>query len=525
MGGFAQISAGSVGSGAANAGYITRPAAAEEEDELYHNAPKDVEEAETWEDTRIRLRSWAEQVEAEEKARHGNRVGQPRTHYRGILSYEDKIETEAARADAQEFLEKEFPDAQAVAVVHQDTEHTHVHIWMSARKLDGKKVHIDNQDIKDLHETFDEIYERRMQVPSRNAEKVEETRQFKREYAKRWHQAHEKTGQLFREGVDTGKRLRVWRKFKKWKERNRPDRADPPGPEVYRKREERQYGKEIGDEVEARAEARADEQRAEEISEQKEVIEDLRQRHEQRERNRHGSRHEGGASRDQRGADRDAPAARPGERRADGAGEKHDHRHDQAGTEEASERAETPERQDRGRSGGDERRSHGFEDPDRVQDRDGGTSERDSRVGGSVGERSGDQAEGGDADRGGNDGVRSGDEVPSEVGEESVGDVERPPWRVVADKLWEAHKSGFDRGRHLDEAREAYESLSEEGQETLRERMNERGRSVLSEAIERGQEQDRDQSTDKGQDESRDQGSDDDKDRGQSRGYERGIGF
>jgi hypothetical protein len=114
------------------------------------------------------------------------------------------------------------------------------------------------------------------------------------------------------------------------------------------------------------------------------------------------------------------------------------------------------------------------------------------------------------------------------VGEESVGDVERPPWRVVADKLWEAHKSGFDRGRRLDEAREAYENLSEEGQETLRERMNERGRSVLSEAIKRGQEQDRDQSTSESRGESPDQGSEDDKDqdRGQSRGgYERGMGF
>lgn len=288
MGGYASISAGSVGSGAANAGYITRPSAAEEGDELYHNAPKDVERAETWEEARIRLRSWADQVEAEEKARHGNRAGQPRTHYRGVLSYEDKIDSAAARADAREFLEEEFPDAQAVAVVHQDTEHTHVHIWMSARKLDDKKVHIDNQDLKDLHQTFDEIYERRMQVPSRNAEKVEETRQFKREYA-----------ELREQGASA-------HELKQWAEAHRPERATPPGPSVYRERDRRPAVDDLAQ--------RADEIEEQEVRALSEVAERAQQHIDQR-----GTyeRDERGSERAEREAGESRASAGRGEQQAD----------------------------------------------------------------------------------------------------------------------------------------------------------------------------------------------------------------
>lgn len=427
MGGFVQISAGSVGSAAANAGYITRPSAAEEEDELYHNAPGDVENAETWEQTRIRLRSWADQVEAEEKARHGNRAGQPRTHYRGVLSYEDKIETEAARADAQEFLEKEFPEAQAVGVVHQDTDNTHVHIWMSARKVDGKKVHISNQDLKELHATFDQIYERRMQVPSRNAEKVEETRQFKREYAEKWEETEEKVTELFKEGVMAEDRMEEWEKLRRWADRNRPDRADPPGPEVYRQREERQHGKEVAQEVKASAEARADEQRAEQASEQEEIIEDLRSRHEKRERDRHGPRHEGGPSRDQPGADRDASASRPGERGADGAGEGQDRRRDREGAEEAPGRDREGEGRDRGGSGGDEHGGHGDEVDVGVLGRDRQSSEpsggRDSAADAGEGGGSGNDHDGEPASRRG----------PSAGGDddEELGDPKKRVWALL----------------------------------------------------------------------------------------------
>ena len=325
MGGYASISAGSVGSGAANAGYITRPSAAEEGDELYHNAPVDVERAETWEETRIRLRSWADQVEAEEKARHGNRAGQPRTHYRGVLSYEDKIDSAAARADAREFLEKEFPDAQAVAVVHQDTENTHVHIWMSARKLDDKKVHIDNQDLKDLHATFDEIYERRMQVPSRNADKIEETRQFKRRYA-----------ELKEQGASL-------EELEEWAEAHRPERATPPGPEVYRERDRRPAVDDLAQ--------RADEIEEQEVRALSEVAERAQQHIDQR-----GTyeRDERGSERAEREAGEGRASAGRGEQQADRSGTGQSGEEDRGGGQEPSEERPDSEEQSRDGANGSE---------------------------------------------------------------------------------------------------------------------------------------------------------------------------
>ena len=290
-GAFAKIEPGSVGSGAKNASYITRESAADG-NLGYHNAPDDVRAADTWEETRIRLRSWADQVEAEEKARHGNRVGQPRTHYRAVLSYEDEISTRAARQDAEEWLEEAFPDARAVAAVHQDTDHTHVHIWMSARKIDDSKVHISNSDLKEVNRSWDRIYEDRMQTPGRIAEKMEETAEFKRRYA-----------ELREQGASA-------RELKQWAEAHRPERATPPGPGVYRERDRRPAVDDLA-------------QRADEVEEQKvralsEVAERAQQRIDQR-----GAyeRDEGGSERAEREVGEGHSPAGRGEQQAHRSGE------------------------------------------------------------------------------------------------------------------------------------------------------------------------------------------------------------
>ena len=81
MGAHFQIKPGPVGGGAANASYITRSqAAAGESSAVYHNAPEKIENADSWHETKVRFRSWAERTKAVEKAKHGNRAGQPRTH-------------------------------------------------------------------------------------------------------------------------------------------------------------------------------------------------------------------------------------------------------------------------------------------------------------------------------------------------------------------------------------------------------------------------------------------------------------
>ena len=345
MGGFVKITPKGE-AGPQNANYITRPSAAEQGEVAYHNAPEDVEAAETWEETRVRLRSWAEQVKMEERARHGNRAGRARTHYRAVISYEEKIEAEAAREDAEKWLEEEFPEARAVGIVHQDTDQTHVHIWMSARKLDGKKVHISNREMKELHATFDSIYERRMGVRSRNAEKIEETRRFKRRYA-----------ELREQGADATE-------LKRWAEANRPDRADPPGPEVYRERDKRRLGQ--GTLREARRDREPREHQAEVSVERekrsaerkKKAVQRKRERLERVEQEAGGSqsgqshepgqshgRNEGGSSGSEPRARGGAREAEPGEREAEGAG--------------LGER-------DRGGQGGDQRREGGDDRGDEV---------------------------------------------------------------------------------------------------------------------------------------------------------------
>ena len=289
-GAFAKIEAGSVGSAAKNASYITRESA-QDGDLVYHNAPEDVEQAETHEETRVRLRSWADLVEAEEKARHGNRTGQPRTHYRAVLSYEDEIGTEQARADAEEWLEEAFPEAEAVAAVHQDTDHTHVHIWMSARKMDGSKVHISNSDLKEINRSWDQVYERRMQKPGRIAEKMEETRQFKRRYA-----------ELREQGASPAE-------LKEWAEAHRPERATPPGPSVYRQRDRRPAVDDL-----AQLDDKIEEKEVQALSK---VAERARQHINQRDH----ERHEGRSERAEREVGEGRAEARPGKQEASRPGE------------------------------------------------------------------------------------------------------------------------------------------------------------------------------------------------------------
>lgn len=381
MGAFAQVSAGPVGGGAPNAGYILRPQAAEEEEEggiFFHNAPEDVEQAKTRKETRVRLQSWAEQVEAEEKARHGNRAGQPRTHYRGILSYEDTIETDAAREDALEFLEEEFPQARAVGVVHQDTDHTHVHIWMSARRVDEKKVHISRQDVKDIHKTFDRIYEERMNVRSRTAEKVEETWEFER-----------KLTEMKEEGASI-------EELRAYSQEHRPERATPPRPEVYRKRDRRQTGEGVLEKI--RKERQEREWRIEAVRKRRNEADKAHQSHE---------RNEGGSEEEERRASEGTEGDERGERAIEGRGHRVGGRghqgSDQRGTGRSKKRnrhrseesqqdggrgrsGEEKHRNGEGRSGGrdgqPEGHDSGRDEPgsgESVDDHSGGAGSRSSR--------------------------------------------------------------------------------------------------------------------------------------------------
>jgi hypothetical protein len=314
---------GNPGAGAANAKYITRSQAADRGSLTFHNAPEGTETPYDrttragWQDQRMRLETWAQMRQEEEISRHGNRAGDPRTHYRTVLSFEEKISSERAVDAAQEWLEEEFPDARAFAVAHQDTEHTHVHVWMSARKTDGSKINVSASDFRSLTSEWDRIYAETMDREAKLKEKMEETRQFKRRYA-----------EMKEEGANTYELTR-------WAVRNRPERADPPTPKVYRQRDARRAGRDIADRAEEIVET-IKEDKHEQIGTLADQIESRIDSRDAHEREQAGSRT---AEREARGH---SEGAREGERQTERTGQSQDEGGDQP---------------DSGRSGGDRQRS------------------------------------------------------------------------------------------------------------------------------------------------------------------------
>jgi predicted nuclease with TOPRIM domain len=123
--------------------YITRERATNGDRDavLVRNYPSEVTEARDYDELRDRLEEYAEQQEAEELQRPRRGGGETRTHYKAILSFEREIDTEQALEMADEYLDREFPDARAIAVVHQDTDNTHVHVHIQASDVHDEKLH------------------------------------------------------------------------------------------------------------------------------------------------------------------------------------------------------------------------------------------------------------------------------------------------------------------------------------------------------------------------------------------------
>ncbi len=105
-----------------------------------------------------------------------------RTHYRIILSWDRKEETDAAKEQAHEFLKENFDKGRGFIAVHQDTEHTHAHVWLDARTNDGRKLHIGKEVYRQLDESWAKQYDRNYQTEyaKEYKEKKEQTRQWKR---------------------------------------------------------------------------------------------------------------------------------------------------------------------------------------------------------------------------------------------------------------------------------------------------------------------------------------------------------
>jgi relaxase-like protein len=193
---FARFGSGRAGASGANARYITRGAATGRDPAaiLTRHYPDEVREAEDYRDLREQLEEYCAQEEAYELSRpQRGGHGPVRTHYRGVLSFEGEVGTERARGLAEDYLERAFPEARAIAAVHQDTEHTHVHLHVQARNVDDRKLHFDRGAYGRLDEAWAELYAREF-GPAKLEEhlaKKAETRAWKRDYAQARANGHE----------------------------------------------------------------------------------------------------------------------------------------------------------------------------------------------------------------------------------------------------------------------------------------------------------------------------------------------
>ncbi|MFY9222507.1 MAG: hypothetical protein WAQ98_07555 [Blastocatellia bacterium] len=81
----------------------------------------------------------------------------PRSYYQIKVSFPTKIPTQLAFSVIKPYLQENFPNARVLAVVHQNTPHTHCHIHLQAIEIDpnsgkpnGKKLHFGSAKFQSL---------------------------------------------------------------------------------------------------------------------------------------------------------------------------------------------------------------------------------------------------------------------------------------------------------------------------------------------------------------------------------------
>ncbi len=164
---YMRFSVGGKGASGAHVAYISRPGAVGDDEGqcgfVLQGMPEEMERATTYEELREWAVSFAEVREREEAGKGKPTLRRtPRTHYRALVSFERKMETGQASALVREWLKAALPTARALAFVHQNTDHTHAHIWIDARKADGRKLHFPAQQYRRLDEIWNRIYSRAM---------------------------------------------------------------------------------------------------------------------------------------------------------------------------------------------------------------------------------------------------------------------------------------------------------------------------------------------------------------------------
>jgi hypothetical protein len=159
---FIRFTVGGVGASAAHARYITRGTATGRDHAalLLLDCPAHVAEpGATYSELRSPVAEYCRQTEEDELARPRRGGGETRTHYRIVCSCESRTDTDVALGIVERFLGRMFPKAAAVVAAHQDTAHTHVHVHLLARDVDGKKVRL-GHEYRELDRVWADEYAR-----------------------------------------------------------------------------------------------------------------------------------------------------------------------------------------------------------------------------------------------------------------------------------------------------------------------------------------------------------------------------
>jgi hypothetical protein len=87
--------------------------------------------------------------------------GTPRNHHRMMLTLPDETDPDKALQLVKNFVETQFPGTRSIIAVHQSENEIglHSHIWIDARKLNGKKLDLGNKYTR-LDKLYSEEYDR-----------------------------------------------------------------------------------------------------------------------------------------------------------------------------------------------------------------------------------------------------------------------------------------------------------------------------------------------------------------------------
>ena len=171
----AKFTVGRRGASGRHASYITRESACRSIS--FHNLDEQRGENDFESRTNAIAYAYAREDIETEKSERG------RTHYRIILSWDRKEETDKAQDEAHKFLDENFEKGRGFVAVHQDTEHTHAHIWLDARCDDGRKLHISKNAYQRLDENWARQYDKTYgtNYADEYKAKKQQTRTWKRE--------------------------------------------------------------------------------------------------------------------------------------------------------------------------------------------------------------------------------------------------------------------------------------------------------------------------------------------------------